>query len=116
MLGKFSAEKLNSHMKTLKRHGRNAIHTLGKRYREAREVANKEDKYAQSAKRIYNDLEPTINEVGGDRGRTANEKIKKGFNSYDQIRDRVVDTHGQAEKHVSAVVGALKKEGVNIGI
>ena len=116
MLGKFSADKLNSSLKSLKMRGRNVINTLGKRYTQAREVANTVDRHMNTAKRIYKDLEPTINEVGGSRGKYANENIKKGFNTYDQVRDRVVDTNRQAEKHVGAVVGALKKEGINIGI
>lgn len=115
MLGKYS-DKFNNQMKTLKRHGKNAVVTLGKRYKQAKELANTIDKHMSTAKRIYKDVEPTINEVGGERGRQANERIKKGFSSYDQLRDRVVDTHGQAEKHVGQVVGALKKEGINIGI
>lgn len=116
MLGKFNAERLNSTVKNLKRQGQYAISTLGKRYKEAKDIANTVDRYMNQARRIHSDLQPTINEAGGERGKQINDKVKRAFSSYDSVRDRVVDVNNQAEKHVGAVVGALKKEGINIGL
>ena len=116
MLGKFNAERLNSTLKNLKRQGQRAITTLGKRYKVAKDVANTVDRYVGQARRIHNDLQPTTNEAGGERGKHVNDQVKRAFSSYDSVRDRVVDVNNQAERHVGAVVGALGKEGINIGL
>ena len=77
MLGKFNAERLNSTVKNLKRQGQYAISALGKRYKEAKDIANTVDRYMNQARRIHSDLQPTINEAGGERGKQINDKEKK---------------------------------------
>ena len=115
MLGKFNAERLNSTLKKVKATRTICNQHSRKRDKEAKDVANTVDRYVGQARRIHNDLQPTINEAGGERGKQVNDKVKRAFSFYDSVRDRVVDVNNQAERHVGAVVGALRKEGVSFG-
>ena len=62
------------------------------------------DKHMNTAKSVYNDpqVQSTIKELTGDK---LSSKINKGLSNYDQVRNRVVSTHNEAEKHTHNVVG-----------
>jgi len=113
MFGKLDANKLYQQFKHYKKQGKRAIATIGKHYQTTKDVLNRIDRGMNTAKSVYEDVKPTIQQLGGDKPISH---INKGIQSYDQMRNRVVDGHNQAEKHVGNVVGALKKQGINLGI
>jgi len=113
MFGKMNAQKIYSQLKSFKKQGKRGIATLGKYYQTTKDALNALDRHVNTAKSVYEDVKPNIQQLGGDK---VTQHINKGIASYDQIRNRVVDTHGQAEQHVNAVTGALRRQGVNIGI
>jgi len=97
----------------MKRNGVRAVHTLGKHYIQLKDALNTLDRHMNTAKKVYNDLQPNIQSVAGE---DVVNHINKGISSYDKIRNKVVDTHGQAEQHANAIVGSMRRNGVNIGI
>jgi len=113
MFGKLNTAQLYSQLKSLKKSGKRGIATLGKHYQTIKDGLNALDRGMNVAKSVYEDVKPNIQQLAGDK---PIQHINKGIDSYDQIRNRVVDTHSQAEKHTAAVTGALKKQGINIGI
>jgi len=107
--------RLKNSMSNIKRTvGRHAA-TLGKRYGQVKEGLNSLDRHMNTAKSVYNDpqMQSTMKELTGDK---LTSKINKGLTNYDQVRNRVVSTHNEAEKHTNNVVGVLRRNGLNIGI
>ena len=115
MFGKMNMGRFKSSMSNIKRTvGRHAA-TLGKRYGQVKDGLNTLDKHMNTAKSVYNDpqVQSSIKELTGDK---LTSKINKGLSNYDQVRNRVVSTHNDVERHTNNVVGGLKKNGINIGI
>ena len=96
--------RFKSSMSKIKRTvGRHAA-TLGKRYVQVKDGLNTLDKHMNTAKSVYNDpqVQSSIKELTGYK-LTSN--IIKGLSNYDQVRNRVVSTHNEAEQHTHNVVG-----------
>ena len=107
--------RFNGSMSNIKRTvGRHAA-TSGKTYGQVKDGLNTLDKHMNTAKSVYNDpqVQSSIKELTGDK-LTSN--INKGLSNYDQVRNRVVSTHNDVERHTNIVVGGLTKNGIHIGI
>ena len=115
MFGKMNMGRFKNSMSNIKRTvGRHAA-TLGKRYVQVKDGVNTLDKHMHTAKSVYNDpqIQSSIKELTGEK---LSSNINKGLSNYDQVRNRVVSTHNDVERHTNNVVGGLKKNGVSIGI
>jgi len=96
---------------------RNAAHKvksqLGTRYNQSREVLGRLDDGVQTVKRVHTFVAPLINHTR--EGRILNNNLTKATNSYDTIRDRVINGD-RAIQSTAHVIGGLQKLGVHIGL
>ena len=103
---KYSRQVLRSAAYRLKGH-------LGTRYNQTREVLGRLDDGVQTVKRIHTFVAPLINHTR--EGRILNNNLGKATNSYDTIRDRVINGD-RALQSTAHVIGGLQKMGVHIGL
>ena len=115
MFGNMNMGRFKRSMSNIRRTvGRHAA-TLGLRFGQVKDGLHTLDKHMHTAKSVYNgpQVQSTIKELTGDK---LTSKINEGLSNYDQVRNRVVSTHTDRERHTNNVVGGLKKNGINIGI
>ena len=86
---------------------------LGTRYNQSREVLGRLDDAVQTVKRVHSFVAPLINHTR--EGRILNNHLSKATNSYDTIRDRVLNGD-RAIQTVAHVMGVLQKMNVHIGL
>ena len=86
---------------------------LGTRYNQGREVLGRLDDGVQTVKRVHSFVAPLINHTR--EGRILNNNLTKATNSYDTIRDRVINGD-RAIQSTAHVIGGLQKLGVHIGL
>ena len=102
---KYSRQDLRSAAHRLKGH-------LGTRFNQTREVLGRLDDGVQTVKRIHTIVAPLIDHTR--RGRILNDNLSKATNSYDTIRDKVINGD-RAIQTTAHVIGGLQKMGVHIG-
>ena len=104
--GKFTKEAFHRTFSKVKNH-------LSNGYHKTKEFIGHIDNGVKVAKHVYAALAPSIEHYGGGH---LNKHVIKGLGGYEQLRNKVMDTHGTAVNHVNQVVGQLKKGGIHIGI
>ena len=86
---------------------------MGTRYNQTRDVLGRLDDGVQTVKRVHSFVAPLINHTR--EGRILNNNLSMATNSYDTIRDRVINGD-RAIQTAAHVIGGLQKLGVHIGI
>ena len=86
---------------------------LGTRYDQSREVLGRIDDGVQTVKRVHSFVAPLINHTR--QGRILNANLTNATNSYDTIRDKVINGDREIQTALR-VVGGLHKMGVHIGL
>jgi len=104
--GKFTKEAFHRTFDKVKHH-------LSNGYNKTKQFLGNVDNGVKVAKHVYAALAPAIEHYGGGH---LNKHVIKGLGGYEQLRNKVMDTHGTAVNHVNQVVGQLKKGGIHIGI
>lgn len=94
-----------------------AKHFLGRKYNETKHFIHNVDQGYQLAKKVYSVLSPTIEALaGGGNFSKINQHAMKAISNYENVRNKVMDAHSEATKHVDNVVSNLKKANVSIGL
>jgi hypothetical protein len=104
--GKFNKEAFHRTFSNVKNH-------LSKGYHKTKEFLGNVNHGMNVAKQVYAAMAPAIEHYGGGH---INKHVIKGLGAYEQMRNKVMDSHGTAANHVNQIVGQLKKGGIHIGI
>lgn len=104
--GKFSKESFHRAFNNVKGH-------ISHGYHKTKEFLGNVDHGVRVAKHIYSALAPAIEHYGGHQ---VNKHVIKGLGGYEQMRNKVMDTHETALNHVNQVKSKLRNGGVHIGL
>ena len=108
---RFNKEAIYETLRKNKSRGENFIKGLPKYYQQAKHFANQVDKYANIAQDVHSSISPNIDEYGG---QDLNNKIRKGFNSYRNIKKKVQEEHGKFEGLANNVQKSLSRNNINM--
>ena len=86
-------------IQSLKRAYHHTQKFLGNAYREGRKYAKTFDNFMKAAERTALTLQPLLDQVA----RGARRALTQGLEDYDIVRSRVMSTHGQGERYMSAL-------------
>ena len=104
--GKFSKESFHRTFSQVKNH-------MSRGYHSTKQFLGHVDNGIRVAKHIYSALAPAIEHYTGGQ---VNKHVIRGLGGYEQLRNKVMDSHDTALNHVNQVVGGLKGAGVHIGL
>ena len=104
--GKLSKESLHRTFSQVKHH-------ISRGYHSTKQFLGHVDNGIRVAKHIYSALAPAIEHYAGGQ---VNKHVIRGLGGYEQLRNKVMDSHDTALNHVNQVVGGLKGAGVHIGL
>ena len=80
---------------------------------------NKVNEGYEISKEVYKIVRPTLEAMAGGHHqhfKAIDTKVSKAINSYETVRNHVLDNHQQVENHVSGLVEKMKKKNINIGL
>ena len=104
--GKFSKESMHRTFNQVKHH-------VSRGYHSTKQFLGHVDNGVKVEKHIYSAVAPAIEHYAGGH---VNKHIMKGLGGYEQLRNKVMDSHDTALQNVNQVAGSLKKSGVHIGL
>ena len=115
---KGNLRRVDNHVRSAKQLFRTGIHHTKNIMNSAYNIARNIDHGVRTAKEIYGIVQPHVEQMAGlSPGQDPiRNKAMKIFSSYDNVRNRVMDSHADVEHHVGAVVSELKKKNINIGL
>ena len=102
--------RVDNHFRTGKR-------LLSRGYTNTKHFLNKVNEGYEVGKEVYKVLKPSLEALAGSQHYKAiDSKVGKAINSYENVRNHVVDSHQQVENHVGGIVEQMKKKNINIGL
>ena len=61
-------------------------------------------------------MEPALQQVAPETTGQANRHLNKLDSNYNNIKNKVLEAHGQAEHHINDISGKLRSKNIHIGI
>ena len=114
---KGNLRRVDNHVRSAKQLFRTGIHHTKHFLNSAYNVAQSIDHGMRTAKEIYGIVQPHLEELAGrERTNPVQNKAMKIFSSYDNVRNRVMDSHQEVEHHVGSILDKMKKKNINIGL
>ena len=114
---KGNLRQVDNHVRSAKNLFRRGTHHTKNFINAAYNIAQNIDQGVRTAKTIYGIVQPHVEQMAGvERTNPMSNKAMKLFSSYDNVRNRVMDSHAEVEHHVGSVVSELKKNKINIGL
>ena len=104
--GKFNHQAFANGFRSLKGHIQNGHHQT-KLF-----LGNVNHAY-NTAKKIYSIAAPHIDALGGSK---INNNVIKAMGGYEQVRNKVMDTHDNVAHHINKVGQDLRKANIHIGL
>ena len=107
--------KINKH--TVRRAFNNTKSFIGDSYHKAKGFLGDLDAGINTAKSIYSIIQPAMTSLLGDtHTNVANKYIMKNLNNYESIRNKVMDSEENINKHYQHISNELKKNKIDIGL
>ena len=107
--------KINKH--TVRRAFNNTKNFIGDGYHKAKSFLGDIDTGINTAKSIYSIINPAMTSLLGDtHTNEANKYVMKNLNNYESIRNKVMDSEEQINKHYQHISNELKKNKIDIGL
>lgn len=105
MFGKITRQQVNHHFNRAK-------DFLGNAYHRSRKVLGSIDSGIQTARNIYSVVAPVLDAYGVKA--SNNPHITKALNSYDTIRNNIVEKHDRVANDLGRVRDSLAKKKINL--
>ena len=105
MFGKITRQQVNHHFNRAK-------DFLGNAYHKSRKVLASIDSGIQTARNIYSVVAPVLDAYGVKA--SNNHHITKALNSYDTIRNNIVEKHDRVANDLGRVRDNLAKKKINL--
>ena len=114
---KGNLRRVDNHFRYAKNIFRTGIHHTKHILNSAYTFAKNIDHGVRTAKDVYGIVQPHLEDLAGrDRTGPVQNKAMKIFSSYDNVRNRVMDSHQEVEGHVGSILDKMKKKNINIGL
>ena len=100
-------------------HFRTGKQLLNRGYANTKHFLNKVNEGYEISKEVYKIVRPTLEAMSGGHHqhfKAIDTKVSKAINSYETVRNHVLDSHQQVENHVGGIVEKMKKKNINIGL
>ena len=98
-------------------HFRTGKTLLSRGYANTKHFLNKVNEGYEVGKEVYKVLKPSLEALAGSSKYNAiDSKVGRAMSSYENVRNRVLDSHQQVETHVGGIVEQMKKKNINIGL
>ena len=104
------------HKKNFGKHFNNVKNFIGQGYHHGKRFLGHLDNAYRTGAEIYKKIEPALKQVAPETTGHANRHFNKLDNNYNNIKNTVLDAHGQAEHHINDISGKLKSKNIHIGI
>ena len=104
------------HKMNFGKHFNNVKNFIGQGYHHGKRFLGHLDNAYRTGAEIYKIMEPALQKVAPETIGHANRHLNKLDNNYNNIKNKVLDAHGQAEHHINDISGKLKSKNIHIGI
>ena len=90
---------------------------IGHHYVQGKNMLHNIDAGVRVAKKVYGAVAPALQSLSGNENfNKFNKHAMNAVKNYDTIRQNVLESHNEGEKHVNQTMSNLKKAGVNLGL
>jgi len=102
---------------TVRRAFNNTKTFIGDAYHKTKGFLGDLDSGINTAKSIYSIIQPAMTSLLGDtHTNVANKYVMKNLNNYESIRNKVMDSEENINKHYQHISNELKKNKIDIGL
>ena len=106
---KGNLRRVDNHVRSAKHLFRTGMHHTKHFLNSAYNIAQSIDHGMRTAKEVYGIVQPHIEQMAGSGQGPVQNKAMKIFSSYDNVRNRVMDSHQEVEHHVGSILDKMKK-------
>ena len=98
------------------KHFNNVKNFIGQGYHHGKRFLGHLDNAYRTGSEIFKIIEPALKQVAPETTGQANRHFNKLDNNYNNIKNKVLDAHSQAEHHINNISGKLKSKNIHVGI